>query len=50
MLDLLTIQSHLKTHIAAAGGGWQQQLSWAYRCAMMANRLYRLRKKQGYGR
>ena len=21
MLDLLTIQSHLKTHIAAAGGG-----------------------------
>ncbi len=50
MLDLLTIQSHLKTHIAAAGGGWQQQLSWAYRCAMMANRLCRLRKKQGYGR
>lgn len=36
MLDLLTIQSRLKTHIAAAGGGWQQQLSWAYRCAMMS--------------
>ncbi len=38
-----------------ATSGWgrnkdEDDLSWAYRCAMMANRLYRPRKKQGYGR
>ena len=36
-------------------GGWgrdkdEDELSWAHRCAMMANRLCRPRKKQGYGR
>ena len=51
------------TTIAAQSGGggggatlgWgrdkdENELSWAYRCAMMANRLCRPRKKQGYGR
>ena len=51
------------TTIAAQSGGggggatscWgrdkdEDELSWAYRCAMMANRLCRPRKKQGYGR
>ena len=38
-----------------ATSGWgrdkdEDELSWAYRCAMMANRLCRPRKKQGYGR
>ncbi len=38
-----------------ATSGWGQDkgedyLSWAHRCAMMANRLCRPRKKQGYGR
>ncbi len=38
-----------------ATSGWgrdkdENELSWAYRCAMMANRLCRPRKKQGYGR
>ena len=38
-----------------ATSGWgrdkdEEELSWAYRCAMMANRLCRPRKKQGYGR
>lgn len=28
----------------------EDELSWAHRCAMMANRLCRPRKKQGYGR
>lgn len=51
------------TTIAAKSGGggggvtsgWgrdkdEDELSWAHRCAMMANRLCRPRKKQGYGR
>ena len=51
------------TTIAAQSGGggggatssWgrdkdEDELSWAHRCAMMANRLCRPRKKQGYGR
>ena len=38
-----------------ATSGWgrdkdEDELSWAYRCAMMANRLCSPRKKQGYGR
>lgn len=38
-----------------ATSGWgrdkdEDELSWAHRCAMMANRLCRPRKKQGYGR
>ena len=38
-----------------ATSGWgrdkdEDELSWAYRCAMIANRLCRPRKKQGYGR
>ena len=38
-----------------ATSGWgrdkdEDELSWTYRCAMMANRLCRPRKKQGYGR
>ena len=38
-----------------ATSGWgrdkdEDELSWAYRCAMMANRLCRPRKKQGYSR
>ena len=38
-----------------ATSGWgrdkdEDDLSWAHRCAMMANRLCRPRKKQGYGR
>ena len=38
-----------------ATSGWgrdkdEDELSWAYRCAMMANRLCRPCKKQGYGR
>ena len=28
----------------------EDELSWAHRCAMTANRLCRPRKKQGYGR
>lgn len=40
---------------SSLGSGWgrdkdEDELSWAYRCAMMANRLCRPRKKQGYGR
>ena len=51
------------TTIAAQSGGggggatsgwgrdkYEDELSWAHRCAMMANRLCRPRKKQGYGR
>lgn len=38
-----------------ATSGWgrdkdEDELSWAHRCALMANRLFRPRKKQGYGR
>ena len=38
-----------------ATSGWgrdkdEDELSWAHRCAIMANRLCRPRKKQGYGR
>lgn len=38
-----------------ATSGWgrdkdEDELSWAHRCAMMANRMCRPRKKQGYGR
>lgn len=29
---------------------FSEELSWTHRCAMMANRLCRARKKQGYGR
>ncbi len=38
-----------------ATSGWgrdkdEDHLSWAHRCSIMANRLCRPRKKQGYGR
>ena len=46
-LDELTAMTEMKMCIRDRD---EDELSWAHRCAMMANRLCRPRKKQGYGR
>ena len=59
LLNTLTLPRPLPYSLVVAEvvvtSGWgrnkdEDDLSWAHRCAMMANRLCRPRKKQGYGR